>query len=1202
AMADQVASFCDQLIKAVNVTMDPETSHIYRLEALKFCEEFKENNSLCLPCGLRLADKAQPAVVRHFGLQILEHVIKFRWNDMQQQDKAHLKECAMQLLLNGTLSILEEESHIKDVLSRIIVEMIKREWPQQWPDMLKEMEVLTSQGETQTELVMLILLRLAEDVIFFQTLPAQRRRDIQQKLTQNMDSIFRFMMTILRVNVEELRKLKGLPGQELQGRAFCRVAVSTLNTLAGYLDWVSLSYISSKYSEILEVLCLLLNEPELQLEAAECLVIAVRRKGKLEDRKPIMLLFEDVAIDCILSAAQAVEVVEQRYVFLKRLCQVLCALGGQLCALVGSDVKVSVPANLSKYLEALLAFTTHSSQFLKSSTLITWANLFRHETLSQEEVVVQMAVRYLRACMTNFVKAGFPSKNDSPSCAYSRVDFDSDSDFNSFFTSFRAQQGDLVRSACRIAPQEAFQIAAEWLQYQVTTPIDAGGSKCNPAQTAEGMCSSLSPSVLQWDAMTTFMDCTVWQLLKIVEEEKLPTEQSLGLLQAMLNYETNDPLIMSCVLTNISTLFPFATKREQFLPRVFYKLFKAVTFNGGQENRVSWSRTVKNVRRHACSSFIKICRDFPQFILPYFDMFYNHVKNLFESDSTLSPMENCALMESLILISNHFKDFAKEKAFLDELLSSVVAQWSSEEMKNVLCDPAAFLSYAGADQVVTEKSEGTDTAGLNRSRVAFTLLAMFAMVKRSRLPTDLEEAKAGGFVVDYTPAGAPIYRSPGAALFLSFLPNFLALIRTHNNLFLPENLARLSETFRGTHDLLDFDKKNVLGFPQQPLENCDVPVYKTDLERMQGFFTTVYEFSFQILGNAGLCLQQEFYTVEGLAQKLAGSVFVTLDHVPDHRLRLLARLFLKQMVLSCPQEYYESVLCPLLGPLFAYMLQRLNVKWQIISQRTSVNEDEEEVLCQESEVTKEMLEEYLVRLTTRELLDFVSVSCIARKVQEPAANKEELEDDEMMESEQVAPTGQGTENLTELGKCLLKHENIYMTLLNLSFTSLSWKDTSNCHRTASMVCWALLQQVVGGSLLPEAVTWLFTSVLRGLQIHGQHETCNATLSYLAMLIYDNLRPRYMELRAVMAQIPNISMEALDQYDRRLIDPNAQKVGEKRRKDQFKKLIAGTVEKALCHQFRKEVHIRNLPSLFTKLKIEKDIISSEALSLADLFYP
>lgn len=46
----------------------------------------------------------------------------------------------------GTLSILEEENHIKDVLSRIVVEMIKREWPQHWPDMLMELDTLSRQG------------------------------------------------------------------------------------------------------------------------------------------------------------------------------------------------------------------------------------------------------------------------------------------------------------------------------------------------------------------------------------------------------------------------------------------------------------------------------------------------------------------------------------------------------------------------------------------------------------------------------------------------------------------------------------------------------------------------------------------------------------------------------------------------------------------------------------------------------------------------------------------------------------------------------------------------------------------------------------------------------------------------------------------------------------------------------------------------
>lgn len=34
-----------------------------------------------------------------------------------------------------------------------------------------------------------------------------------------------------------------------------------------------------------------------------------------------------------------------------------------------------------------------------------------------------------------------------------------------------------------------------------------------------------------------------------------------------------------------------------------------------------------------------------------------------------------------------------------------------------------------------------------------------------------------------------------------------------------------------------------------------------------------------------------------------------------------------------------------------------------------------------------------------------------------------------------------------------------MSLLTLSFTSLSWKDATNCHRTASLVCWTLLRQV-----------------------------------------------------------------------------------------------------------------------------------------------
>ncbi|XP_046699270.1 exportin-5 isoform X1 [Silurus meridionalis] len=1202
-MAESVGAMCEQLVKAVTVMMDAESNQRYRLEALKFCEEFKEKCPYCIPCGLQLADKSQPAVVRHFGLQILEHVIKFQWNNMEQHEKVHLKDCAMEMLTNGTFPILEEESHIKDALSRIVVEMIKREWPQQWPDMLKEMETLTTFGDTQTELVMLILLRLAEDVITFQTLPQQRRRDIQHTLTQNMDGIFSFLLNILQQHVDEYRKLKINPGQELKAKAHCRVSVTTLNTLAGYIDWVALVHITNNSCHLLEILCLLLSEPELRLEAAECLLIAVSRKGKLEDRKPFMVLFKDVAMHYILSAAQSAEVglSETRYTFLKRLCQVLCALGSQLCALVGSPAEVEVPANLSKYLEAFLAFTTHPSQFLRSCTQTTWGNMFRHEVLSKEPVITQMTVKYLNATMTNLVKTGFPSKNDSPTCDYARVDFDSDEDFNAFFHSFRAQQGDVIRHSCKIAPLEAFQIAAEWLKYQINSPSNSGNALSKPG---EGTCSTFSPTAVQWEAMTFFTESVMGQLFKVLEKEKLPVDQGMELLQAVVSYETRDPVVLSCVLTNLSTFFPFVLHRPELLPQVFFKLFPAITFEVVEESKAPRTRAVKNVRRHACSSIIKMCRDYPEFILPSFDLLYTRVKELFINELLLTQMEKCALMEALVLISNQFKDYSKQKAFLVELMGAVTARWLSEEMRSVLSDPASFITFIGADQV--NPQPGTeDQMGINRSRISFCVYTILGVVKRAHCPTDVEEAKAGGFVVGYTPAGAPIYRNPASEPLLALLPNLLTLIRTHNSLFLPENLARLSETFSRVYDVMDVEKNLILGITQPLLDMYDSPVYRSSLERLQGFFCTLYDNCYHVLGHAGPALLQDFYTIEGLAEQLAGSAFLHLEHVPDHRLRPMLRVFMKPLVTSCPPEYYETLLCPLLRLLLCHLLQRLNLRWQIINQRTSVCGPDDDEAYEENQVSQEMLEDRLVRLVTREVMDLLSVSCISRKLPESGANREDADGDEEMMATDSTPlnTSHTSDELTELGKCLLKHEDVYMNLLAISFNSLSWRDTSNCQRAATLICWTLLRQVVGSNLLPDAVTWLYTRVLSGLQMHGQHEGCNAALTQLALLIYDALRPQYAELRSIMNQIPNIQPDLLEQFDQKTINPALQKIGEKKRKDQFKKLIAGAVGKPLGQQFKKEVHIRNLPSLFKKVKPNKDVVAnSENTGLVALFSP
>lgn len=42
----------------------------------------------------------------------------------------------------------------------------------------------------------------------------------------------------------------------------------------------------------------------------------------------------------------------------------------------------------------------------------------------------------------------------------------------------------------------------------------------------------------------------------------------------VLNYDSKDPLILSCVLTNISALFPFVVHRPHFLTQILYKVGK----------------------------------------------------------------------------------------------------------------------------------------------------------------------------------------------------------------------------------------------------------------------------------------------------------------------------------------------------------------------------------------------------------------------------------------------------------------------------------------------------------------------------------------------------------------------------------------------------------------------------------------------------
>lgn len=101
-MSEEVALLAEELARAVELTMSATASQSARHEAYNACERFKETSPLCAQAGLFLAAGEQHStVVRHFGLQLMEHTVKYRWNHISQSEKLFIKVNCCEIISNA---------------------------------------------------------------------------------------------------------------------------------------------------------------------------------------------------------------------------------------------------------------------------------------------------------------------------------------------------------------------------------------------------------------------------------------------------------------------------------------------------------------------------------------------------------------------------------------------------------------------------------------------------------------------------------------------------------------------------------------------------------------------------------------------------------------------------------------------------------------------------------------------------------------------------------------------------------------------------------------------------------------------------------------------------------------------------------------------------------------------------------------------
>ena len=161
-----------QILRALELIHDPKSTNNLRQKASQFLEEVKLDKEAPYH-GFGLAStKAQPAVVRHFGLSLLNHAIRHRWSDYTVDQRVALRDWILRLSESVTA---EDPLYIQNKVAEIWVEVAKRSWVLDWMNMDELLVRLWNGSIVQKTLVLTVLETLSEDVFGHEDMTAGLR-------------------------------------------------------------------------------------------------------------------------------------------------------------------------------------------------------------------------------------------------------------------------------------------------------------------------------------------------------------------------------------------------------------------------------------------------------------------------------------------------------------------------------------------------------------------------------------------------------------------------------------------------------------------------------------------------------------------------------------------------------------------------------------------------------------------------------------------------------------------------------------------------------------------------------------------------------------------------------------------------------------------------------------------------------------------
>lgn len=265
-----------QILRALELVYNPRTSKEHRDDASRYLEQIKSQSDAPAHGYILAANKSHPAVVRYYGLSLLEDPIRHRWADYTSEQNIALREWVLKLAQSV---VREDLLYIRNKIAQLWVEVAKRSWVLDWMDMDEALVKLWGASIVQKELVLEILETLSENSFGKEdTTTALRGNDLSKACVeivtpaQVMADHFPKRDTNIHVRygregwlsrISELLSwcyTEGPNNPELQ-----TCAVKALSTLKSVIHWVILKAIAATFCIQRICECLTVSNQAMQL-------------------------------------------------------------------------------------------------------------------------------------------------------------------------------------------------------------------------------------------------------------------------------------------------------------------------------------------------------------------------------------------------------------------------------------------------------------------------------------------------------------------------------------------------------------------------------------------------------------------------------------------------------------------------------------------------------------------------------------------------------------------------------------------------------------------------------------------------------------------------------------------------------------------------------------------------------------------------